>query len=71
MTDTVTVSVTATVTDHDDHIASSLLLILPGLNASAVERCISCSSDKHFFKKKRARYYLVGNHTCCKFYAAV
>ena len=31
---------------------------------------ISCSSDV-FLKKKRARYYLVGNHTCCKFYAAV
>ena len=31
---------------------------------------ISCSSDV-FLKKKRARYYLVGNHTCCKLYAAV
>ena len=28
---------------------------------------ISCSSDV-FLKKIRARYYLVGNHTCCKYY---
>ena len=31
---------------------------------------ISCSSYV-FVKKKHARYYLVGNHTWCKLYAAV
>ena len=31
---------------------------------------ISCLSDV-FLKKKRARYYLVGNYICCKFYEAL
>ena len=45
--------------------ASDFYKMLPKFKIAS---SISCSSDV-FLKKKRARYYLVGNRTCCKFYA--